>query len=184
MTFYEINFETNQKELEVNAWYSCYIKLQCSESCHLSICFFTFWPCDFDHVMTIYRHFYVIFNFAFSIFIFTFFCFVNHRNCNKRVLFCTFCSLSRFPTIDHSEPFLSIHDYHVTNPNCSKSISFKTKSPNQKNHFMYISQIKSGLGQWRNSDGPSRTVLDRVVRGLDPCISWVPRCYLLWFFKT
>ena len=86
-----------------------------------------------------------------------FFCFVNHRNCNKRVLFCTFCSLSRFPTIDHSEPFLSIHDYHVTNPNCSKSISFKTKSPNQKNHFIYISQTKSGLGQWRNSEsfGPT-----------------------------
>ena len=90
------------------------------------------------HVMTIYRHFNVIFNFAFSIFIFKFFCFVNHRNCNKMVLFCTFCSLSRFPTIDHSEPFLSIHDYHVTNPNCSKSISFKTKSPNQKNYFKSI----------------------------------------------
>ena len=112
----------------------------------------------FDHVILItwwpYIGIFTLFLILHFLFLSSlFFCFVNHRNCNKRVLFCTFCSLSRFPTIDHSEPFLSIHDYHVTNPNCSKSISFKTKSPNQKNHFMYISQSKSGLGQWRNSDG-------------------------------
>ena len=119
-----------------------------------------FWPCDF---VTWWPYI------GISLFLILHFLFLSLfllrklRNCNKKGTFLYFISISD----DRSFGTIPVHSWlsRDPNPNCSKSISFKTKPPKQKIESLFLStlcikllyfKIKPKHELWENQE-PSRT---------------------------